>query len=76
MKNTPLRDWGCASYDPQTGKPASAFGDGQSFSVEGMKITPSAQVEATRGRPGRGSPPIDWLNKNRSNGAAGDGDAG
>jgi hypothetical protein len=40
----PLRDWSCASYDPKTGRSASAYDYGSAFSAEGFRISPSAQI--------------------------------
>jgi hypothetical protein len=45
MKYTPLRDWSCPSYDPDTGRGASAFvTPGTSTTIEGQKIAPNTQM--------------------------------
>jgi hypothetical protein len=58
MKNTPMRQWASASYDPKSGRQASAYGDGQSFSAEGMRISPSSQVKVAYGKGHAGAPGI------------------
>jgi hypothetical protein len=46
----PMRGWACPSYSPTSGKQASVFArPGQSVTIEGMTIKPSAQIPR-RGR--------------------------
>jgi hypothetical protein len=53
-KTTPLRCWASASYDPKSGKPASALASaGTRTVIEDMPINPSAQIPSNdRGRGG------------------------
>jgi hypothetical protein len=66
----PLKSWSSPSYDPRTGKSASAFGDGEPFSAEGIRIDPSRQLkEGANGTPsGHGTSTLSWaeIDKNRS----------
>ena len=41
-----LKNWSAPSYDPNTGRSASAFGDGGSSTMDGERINP---LLATRG---------------------------
>jgi hypothetical protein len=44
-RGVPLRDWSCASYDKNTGKAAASSMPPQaSYSFDGVKVTPSAQL--------------------------------
>jgi hypothetical protein len=63
MRTENLRGWASPSYDPATGKEASKFGDGQSYSAEGMRISPNRQMP--RGQPGKGSPSWKEIDANR-----------
>jgi hypothetical protein len=49
----PLREWAAPSYDPNTGRAASAYGDGQPVTIEGEHIAPNRQM--AKGIPGPGS---------------------
>jgi hypothetical protein len=67
----PLRDWASASYDPKTGKAASAFRpEGASFGAEGFDIRPSAQVDSARSK-GRGNAPgfVEWQKDHNGGGS-------
>jgi hypothetical protein len=51
--NIPLRDWNSSSYDPKTGRAASSLmNDGDSVTIEGEAIHPSAQLDHSSGRGG------------------------
>jgi hypothetical protein len=67
-KGVPLRDWSSSSYDPRSGKSASAFGDGGSFTAEGIRIDPSDQLKAgANGTPsGHGTSTLSWSEIDRS----------
>jgi hypothetical protein len=44
-KNVPLRDWASNSYDPKTGRAASALmNEGAPTTIEGYRITPNKQL--------------------------------
>jgi hypothetical protein len=68
-KNVPLRNWASASYDPKTGKAASALGSegAAGYSAEGFDIRPSGQVDSARSK-GRGGAPgfVDWQKDHNS----------
>jgi hypothetical protein len=49
FRTEPMRSWASKSYDPKSGMAASKFGSGEAFSVEGRRIQPSNQIEATKG---------------------------
>jgi hypothetical protein len=70
-KGVPLRQRSSASYDPRSGKSASAFGDGEPFTAEGIRIDPSRQMGAdgALGKPsGHGTSSLGWgeIDRNRS----------
>jgi hypothetical protein len=66
MSMKPLRGCGAPSYDPKTGRAASAFNTGGSFSVEGIRINPSAQVKAGATAGVGGAPGFAECNKSRT----------
>ena len=54
----PMREWAAPSYDPNTGRAASAYGDRQPVTIEGERISPNRQMpnlRASRAREARAS---------------------
>lgn len=62
-KGVPLRDWAYPSFDPNTGRAASAFGHGEPVTIEGEHIAPNRQMP--KGQPGKGSPSLKELDASR-----------
>jgi hypothetical protein len=59
MKNIPLRDWAAPSYDPKTGKQASAFTPaGTGTTIEGMACHGDGQFSASHGAAEGGAPAL------------------
>lgn len=61
-----LKNWSAPSYDPNTGRSASAFGDGGSSTMDGERINPSSQREAGRTAGQNGAPGFAECDMNRS----------
>jgi hypothetical protein len=59
----PMREWAAPSYDPNTGRAASAYGDRQPVTIEGERISPNRQMP--KGQPGKGSPSLKELDASR-----------
>jgi hypothetical protein len=62
----PLRDWNVPSYDPKSGRSASAFKHGSAFSADGLRINPSSQVDAARAGGVNGAPGTAAMSKSGS----------
>lgn len=52
-----------ASYDPDTGRQASAYGNGEPYTAEGERCVPWAPRAS--GTPGKGSPTWSAIDKAR-----------
>jgi hypothetical protein len=65
----PLRSWACPSYDPNTGKAASAFLPwGARTTIEGQEIAPNSQL--ARGQTAPGTPSLKELDQMRTQGGS------
>jgi hypothetical protein len=52
-KNVPLRDWASNSYDPKTGRAASAlYNEGAPVTIEGQHIRPNKQLPSRTAKAG------------------------
>jgi hypothetical protein len=67
MTGIPLRNWGrgTGSYDPRTGRSASAFAKGAT-TIEGERIAPSSQVDTAQGQADTGTPSLAEIDRRRS----------
>jgi hypothetical protein len=71
MRNIPLRDWASASYDPKTGRQASAFArPGTGVTLEDQHIAPNAQVDEASGKASGGAPNFHEWQASKSQGGA------
>jgi hypothetical protein len=59
----PLRAWNVPSYDPKSGRSASAFGHGSAFSAEGLPIRSSAQINEARAGGQGGAPGVSGMDR-------------
>jgi hypothetical protein len=64
-KGVSLRQWACGSYDPRTGRSASAYSTDATI-IEDQKVNPSSQVSAATGTAAGGTPSWTEIDKNRS----------
>jgi hypothetical protein len=66
MTSRRMRQWSQSSYDPKTGRAVSAYGDGGSFSADGIRVSGSAQIDRARSGGQKGAPGVSALSPSGS----------